>query len=129
MIGHLSTVMPISTLPQRDLNVSAAQTQDPTLPPVSGAAPKDGVSSNTQQSGGNSLGRSGTSSQHQRPNSEEHSLEFSIDKASGDLVVKVVNSETREVIRQIPREEVLAFAQHVKEYKQGHHGGLLQVKV
>lgn len=38
-------------------------------------------------------------------------LHFSLDKDSGRVVVKVVDSETREVIRQIPSEEVIALAQ------------------
>lgn len=37
-------------------------------------------------------------------------LYFSVDKDSGRVVVKVIDSETREVIRQIPSEEVVALA-------------------
>lgn len=37
-------------------------------------------------------------------------LHFSVDKDSGRVVVKVIDSETREVIRQIPSEEVVALA-------------------
>lgn len=37
-------------------------------------------------------------------------LHFSVDKDSGRVVVKVIDSETREVIRQIPSEEVIALA-------------------
>ncbi len=36
-------------------------------------------------------------------------LEFSIDKDTGVTVIKVLNVETGEVVRQIPPEEVLAF--------------------
>lgn len=38
------------------------------------------------------------------------SLQFSIDEATGKTVVRVVDSATQEVIRQIPSEEVLAIA-------------------
>lgn len=38
-------------------------------------------------------------------------LHFSVDKGSGRVVVKVIDSETRQVIRQIPAEEVIALAQ------------------
>ncbi len=37
-------------------------------------------------------------------------LHFSVDKDSGRVVVKVIDSATREVIRQIPSEEVVALA-------------------
>lgn len=42
------------------------------------------------------------------------SLQFSIDKGSGETVVRVVDSETKEVIRQIPSEEVLAIAERLR---------------
>jgi flagellar protein FlaG len=42
------------------------------------------------------------------------SLEFSIDDASGRTVVKVVDAETKELIRQIPSEEVLALARNLE---------------
>ncbi|MBI2802762.1 MAG: flagellar protein FlaG [Gammaproteobacteria bacterium] len=52
------------------------------------------------------------------------SLEFSVDRESGDTVVKVVDSNTKEVIRQIPSEEVLAIAHRL----QAGYGGLLKEK-
>lgn len=38
-------------------------------------------------------------------------VEFSMDKDVGEIVVKVVDTKTKEVIRQIPSEEMLAIAQ------------------
>jgi flagellar protein FlaG len=43
------------------------------------------------------------------------SLEFAIDKASERSVIKVIDSDTKEVVRQIPSEEVLALAAQLKE--------------
>lgn len=37
-------------------------------------------------------------------------LLFSIDKSTGKTVVRIVDSETKEVVRQIPTEEVLSIA-------------------
>lgn len=37
-------------------------------------------------------------------------LEFSVDKSTGMTVIKVVDSSTQQVVRQIPSEEVLALA-------------------
>lgn len=42
-------------------------------------------------------------------------LEFSVDKDSGRTVVKVLDTETREVIRQIPNDEALNFARRLSE--------------
>lgn len=40
-----------------------------------------------------------------------NNLEFSIDDTTGKTVVRVVDSSTKELIRQIPTEEMLAIAQ------------------
>ncbi|WP_095051750.1 flagellar protein FlaG [Pseudomonas sp. Irchel s3b2] len=42
--------------------------------------------------------------------SVKRNLEFSIDEPSGKVVVKVIASDSGEVIRQIPNEEVLKLA-------------------
>ena len=41
----------------------------------------------------------------------KRNLEFSIDEASGTVVVKVIASESGEVVRQIPCEEALKLAE------------------
>jgi uncharacterized FlaG/YvyC family protein len=43
------------------------------------------------------------------------SLSISVDERSGDFVVQVQNSETKEVVRQIPAAEVLKIAEVVAE--------------
>lgn len=45
-------------------------------------------------------------------------LQFSVDEVSGNSVVRVVDRETKEVIRQIPSEEMLAIA-HAIDRLQG----------
>ena len=42
------------------------------------------------------------------------SLLFSVDQDSGDTVVRIMDSDTKEVIRQIPSEELLAIAHRLK---------------
>jgi len=44
----------------------------------------------------------------------QRTLQFSIDDETGTTVVKVLDSETEEVIRQFPPEEVLALARHLQ---------------
>ena len=43
----------------------------------------------------------------------QRDLQFSVDKESGRTVIKVLDSKTEEVIRQIPSEETLRMAQHL----------------
>lgn len=45
----------------------------------------------------------------------QRSLHFSVDQASGETVVRVIDTETKEVIRQIPSEELLAIAERLRE--------------
>lgn len=54
-------------------------------------------------------------------------VEFSIDKDTKQTVVKVVESRTREVIRQFPSEEVLAISRAIDQMQQ--HGLLIKQKV
>ena len=42
-------------------------------------------------------------------------LQFSIDDKSGDTVIKVVDSRTDEVVRQIPSEEVVRLRQRLED--------------
>jgi flagellar protein FlaG len=43
----------------------------------------------------------------------QRDLQFSVDKHSGRIVVKVLDSETKEVIRMIPPEETLRMAEQL----------------
>ena len=42
-------------------------------------------------------------------------LRFSVDDSSGRIIVKVIDLDTEEVIRQIPSEEMLAIMHHAGE--------------
>ena len=42
-------------------------------------------------------------------------LQFSVDNKSGDTIVKVIDRETDEVVRQIPSEEVVRLRQRLQE--------------
>ena len=56
-------------------------------------------------------------------------LEFNIDTDSGQIVVKVVDSETDEVIRQIPNEEALYIAKQLDEgLKDNSEPGIFLIK-
>lgn len=47
--------------------------------------------------------------------SKNTSLNFSIDEETKSLVVKVIDSESEEVIRQIPPDEILAIRKRIQE--------------
>ena len=45
----------------------------------------------------------------------QHGLRFSVDENSGRTIVRVIDTETEEVIRQIPSEEMLVLIRHFNE--------------
>ena len=44
----------------------------------------------------------------------QRSLSFSVDKSSDAVVVRVIDTQTQEVVRQIPNEESLRLAQYIE---------------
>lgn len=55
----------------------------------------------------------------------QRDLQFSIDEASGRTIIKVIDSESKEVIRQIPPEEALSLARNLERFSDAT---ILQVK-
>jgi flagellar protein FlaG len=55
----------------------------------------------------------------------DQNLQFSIDKDTGKTIVKLIDSSTKEVLRQIPTEELVAIARALGK---GHSGGFIERK-
>ncbi len=52
-------------------------------------------------------------------------LQFKVDEATKELVIKVVDSESGELVRQIPSEDMLAFIKRIKQLD-GQQGLMIQ---
>ncbi len=48
-----------------------------------------------------------------------NNLEFSVDPGTKRFVVKMVDTETGDLIRQIPSKEILAIAESIGQYQKG----------
>ena len=57
--------------------------------------------------------------------SVNRNLNFSVDETSGRNIIKVIDAETEEVIRQIPPEEMLALARRLVDSDAGTRGPVL----
>jgi flagellar protein FlaG len=57
------------------------------------------------------------------------SLQFSVDRDVGKIVVKIMDSETQEIIKQIPSEKVLALAKALAETFDKPEGLLVRQEV
>jgi len=53
----------------------------------------------------------------------QRGIEFSVDEESGHSVIKVVDRETGDVIRQLPTEEALAVSRHIQEFVEARQAG------
>jgi flagellar protein FlaG len=50
--------------------------------------------------------------------SQSQQLQFQVDPSSGETVFKIVDPQTKEVIRQVPSEDILAMARKLRELDQ-----------
>jgi len=71
--------------------------------------------------------KSAVESVNQKLQLSNQSLEISLDSNTKQQIVKLVDTQTGELIRQIPSKEMLAIAQSIDKYLQ--HGQLLSAKV
>jgi len=55
----------------------------------------------------------------------QRDLNFHVDGGTGELVIKVIDSSTSELIRQIPEEEVLSLARRMREMVEDRPKGML----
>lgn len=56
-------------------------------------------------------------------------LQFSVDEQSGHSVVRVVNAETKELVRQMPSEEALRISRYIQEQTGDVSGLIFQTSV
>lgn len=57
----------------------------------------------------------------------KRNLHFTVDDSTKEVVVKIVDSDSGELVRQIPSEEMLAFIARLQELNgEGHLGNMLQ---
>ena len=92
---------------------------------VRGEAPAVAAGQGTQQEalGADQVSRA-VETLNELVQNQRRSLHFSVDEDTGRTVIRVVDPETDEVIRQIPAEEVLNLAQRLD----GAGGVLLQTR-
>ncbi len=57
-----------------------------------------------------------------------HNLKFTVDDVTGQSLIKVVDSKTDEVVRQIPPEEAIALARFLQERGDEGGGALLRAQ-
>jgi flagellar protein FlaG len=107
-------------VPQQLLGVNASLTDGRKLPEAAVAGNKSQEDALPEVQGGRNTAPAekltGAISQLNGYLEETHrGLRFSIDDDSGRTIVRVIDTETDDVIRQIPSEEMLALIRHFNE--------------
>lgn len=54
------------------------------------------------------------------------SLQFTVDDSTKEIVVKIVDNDTGELVRQIPSEEMLSFIKRMQELDSKQKGAVIQ---
>jgi flagellar protein FlaG len=97
--------------------VAAANTQ--AHPAVAVVLPQTAVSPVAELSPSAAQLRSAVDSINQALKQSNKNLEFTVDAETKNPVVKLVDSETGDVIRQYPSEEALSIARSIDDFQQG----------
>ena len=134
MISNVSQIIPLLTTSTREGSKSSSSTPATSVADVSHNAVITEGTNATQVNAGNNVpvvGAANTISDavdylNANIQNLNRNLEFSIDQQSGEVLVKVLDAHTHELIRQIPSEEALALARNIQRYMLDHHVGLLQ---
>jgi len=80
-----------------------------------GAPPETGVKQGTQAQADTARLEAVALESNELVHELQRELHFAVDHNSGDTIIKVVDRETEEVIRQIPSEEVVRLRQRLEE--------------
>lgn len=121
----ISEVSATSTAPgvsdRRDIGVSVPQGSAATPPVATKPATAEPVKAAAQTSDPNALADA-VKALNDRFASQNTDLKFSVDKTSGQTVVRIVDSKDGKVLRQIPTEDALRIARTLS----GNPGSLLE---
>jgi flagellar protein FlaG len=84
------------------------------LKKVSDQLPLKGQTENESADGGNELLRQLVEKLNREYKTRNVALDFFIDEETDTMVIKVVDQDTDEVIRQVPPDEVLAIKRNIR---------------
>ncbi len=114
---------PISRLmPLADTGFTSRSFDVPQQKPVQVTAVSNSQGNNTRETGADADSKlqerlaQVAGRMNQRMQQMQRGLRFNVDEESGRIVVKVIDKDTDEVIRQIPSEEMLAMMKHINDF-------------
>lgn len=125
----MSSIMSVNKLTSDVVRPSAPSRAAGSTSSANSTAAQEGGTQSAQQapSGGDLQGM--VKELNSYVQSINRSLEFSVDEDANRTVIRVVDTQTGELVRQIPTEEVLQVARHLREMEQVAEGSFFQAQV
>ena len=119
MANEISSIASLRTLSSVATNSRQVATTDVASLPDNGgqALPVDGKEQPSQPANTAEV-RQAVSRINEVVQNIQRDLSFNMDEGSGKYVIRVVDTESGELIRQIPTEEVLAIATQLREFQE-----------
>ena len=119
MANEISSIASLRTLSSIATNSRQVATTDVARLPDDGGQtlPVDGKEQPSQAANTAEV-RQAVSRINEIVQSIQRDLSFNMDEGSGKYVIRVVDTESGELIRQIPTEEVLAIATQLREFQE-----------
>jgi len=119
MANEISSIASIRGLSGAATNSRQVATTDVASLPGNGgqALPVNGKAQ-PQQAANTAEVRQAVSRINEIVQSKQRDLSFNMDEGSGKYVIRIVDTESGELIRQIPTEEVLAIATQLREFQE-----------
>ena len=119
MANEISSIASLRTLSSVATNSRQVATTDVASLPDNGgqALPVDGKEQPSQPANTAEV-RQAVSRINEVVQNIQRDLSFNMDEGSGKYVIRVVDTESGELIRQIPTEEVLAIASQLREFQE-----------
>jgi flagellar protein FlaG len=119
-IGSASTARPTDRTVGGDATPVSGAARAPAAPVETAVAVKAAEALPSEQQVNDAL-----SKLNKTPQAQANNLEFSVDQDSKRTVVKVIDQNTKEVVRQFPTKEALAIAKAIDEQQNKGSPGLL----
>ena len=119
MANEISSIASIRTSSGAATNSRQVATTDVASLPGNGgqALPVNGKAQ-PQQAANTAEVRQAVSRINEIVQSKQRDLSFNMDEGSGKYVIRIIDTESGELIRQIPTEEVLAIATQLREFQE-----------
>jgi flagellar protein FlaG len=131
-ITNVSKLVPLTVLSNKQNNLkmsSSSEAKDPqaVVEPTEDSSIQTAALKADNQDASLELVKSAAAKGNSILQATNRDLEFQVDESTKKVVVKIIDSKTGDVVRQVPSEDMMAFIKRMQDLE-GNHGAMLQDK-